>query len=177
MKTFRNKGLSYEIEIAKKLSKWITGKENKKVLWRSMSSGSLSTRNVVNIDGDITSIDSEGEEFCSLFVLECKRRNKTDICNVVLNKKSRCSFLEFWSQVYIVSKKSNKIPLLIVKEDYRQDIICMETSFFESLAVNINNIQVKTEEFHLTVCNLESLLSNIEYSSFLSLAKKYKSTS
>lgn len=174
MKTFRSKGLNYEIEISKKLSKWITGGKKDRVLWRSMSSGGLFTKNIVNIDGDICSVENESIEFCKFFVVECKRRSKVNIMSF-LYSKDKSDMIQFWNQVIEASKKSNKIPLLIMRENYKEDLIAMPFSFFQRLNIEVEYIMVDGNNMNFIVCTLNDFFRKVEYSQMICVAKEHVS--
>ena len=72
------KGGSYEIEISRRLSEWITGKRKPELFWRSAGSGSVGTvsrktNKETNIIGDLMAIEQDGVWLMEHFAIEIKR--------------------------------------------------------------------------------------------------------
>ena len=167
MKTFRGKGLGFEIEISKHLSKWVTGSSKKHIFWRSMSSGGLSTNQIVKeMTGDIMAIDPQGEDLVRYFNIECKRRSKIDLTGLLFNKTD---VISFWQQTN--KNIGDKLPMLICKEDYKQIIVITDSRLIKSLSHLLKNIMyVRTEKVDFGVCLFNEMLS-INYDYFISTAK------
>jgi hypothetical protein len=116
-------GGSYEREIARLLSKWISGKDDPLICWRTAGSGSVATNDKkrglsgITQDGDFQCLNSKYEHIFNLFFIDSKCYKE---CNPYFinekNKKSN-SILNQWKKVCGEAKNGtkNKIPLMIVK--------------------------------------------------------------
>ena len=118
------KGSGYEREIAKFLTKWITGSEKPYCFWRSPSSGALATISAaMDASGDIIPIRDEGKFLTNLFSIEIKTgyphadffQHFKDMKNDVIKA--------FWIQCCTDAKKADKYPMLIFKKSGLKPII------------------------------------------------------
>jgi hypothetical protein len=114
-------GNDYERECAKKLSKWLTGSDEKLICWRDTSSGTLSTvRNKKNLatagfSGDFQCLDLEYINFFNEFHVDSKSLTKINLMMISeKNQKSNKLFQE-WKKVCKDADKNNKIPMMLVK--------------------------------------------------------------
>jgi len=114
-------GGQYERDLAVKLSKWLTGNEDKLICWRASHSGSVGTiRNKKGLDGNTTSgdlqcLDSKYEGFFNSFFIDAKSLGNVHL--MLINPKSMKSsqLLTEWKKVVSDATKFLKIPLMFVK--------------------------------------------------------------
>ncbi len=113
------KGSSWEREIAKYFTLWLTGQSKEYYFWRTPASGGIATISPVNesLHGDIIPLKEESDKIlCSKFVIEAKNGYpKTTLDNHLKNNKSD-NLKDFWNQVVSSSIDSNKYPMLIYKK-------------------------------------------------------------
>lgn len=124
MKNFsKNKGSSFERAISKSLSLWFSKGKDDHLFWRTINSGAYCTNNNKNIQesSDIKSISSESEIFTTFFNIECKHYKNINIWEIIT--KTNSSILKWYSKLESESRKINKIPFLIVKENNKPTLI------------------------------------------------------
>ena len=140
-----NKGADFERRICKELSLWWTqddpegSKDN--IFWRTSGSGARATqRNKKGLDsnmfsGDVGLLDSRGEDFLKLCIIEIKRGYSLhfDLLNYLDGKKSGGILFEFWDKICKESDKLNKEPLLILKRDRKDTCIALQTSLISRI--------------------------------------------
>ena len=112
-------GSSWERDVAKYLTYWLTEQQEEYYFWRSPGSGSIATVTGVNPDlhGDIIPLKENADKvLCSKVVIECKSGYpKTTLDNHLKYNKSD-NIRDFWDQVVTDSERVNKYPVLIYKK-------------------------------------------------------------
>lgn len=168
---FRDKGLSFEIKIAKELSYWYTRDKSKKIFWRTVSSGGLYTNKVTeNLSGDIMAIDSTGEEFLSKVTIECKSRKKLDL-DCFLTAPNKNEIFSFWKQT---TEVQNKVPLLLVKVNYKPILLFAPYNLIVLIEPYVKSvIYLKSEYLNIGFCKWEDFLNKINKELFFDILKKY----
>lgn len=125
----KQKGSSFEREMCKTLSLWISDKQHDNLLWRSAMSGGRSTlalnRGEVNATqaGDISAITAMGEILTKEFFIECKHYLDLDITGFFLNRGGKLS--KFWSDTVSAAQKNGKKPMLIAKQNYVSELVML----------------------------------------------------
>lgn len=141
------KGGNYERTISRKLSLWISDGKFDDMFWRTSGSGSRHTiRYKKNLTlegqaGDIASTRSGiSEEFIRTFCVEIKFYKEINIWGFITKTKS--GVLDFWNQTTEKAKQVGKIPILIVKENYKPALFISNKSFKNII---IKNFKLKPE--------------------------------
>jgi len=117
------KGSQFEREISKSLSLFLTEGERDDILWRSHSSGGRFTQRIEKgLDthgqaGDITSTHPAGDLFIETFCIELKHYSDINLWSAFTGAKE--GFLDFWDQTKRQAKQSKRLPLMIVKQNYK----------------------------------------------------------
>lgn len=126
------KGNSFENRLAKDLSLWLTNGLLSDVLERSPSSGAKSTvrrkknEKAANIVGDLISIAEEGNCLISKFVVEAKHQNEAGInVSSLIFRTSNSGIPSYWNKLLQECKDTNKLPMLIFKQNNRDPLIGM----------------------------------------------------
>ena len=120
------KGSEFERFVSKSLSKWWSKGERDDLFWRTQSSGGRFTqRKKKGIDthhqgGDVCNVHPESELFSSVFYVECKNYKCVGLWSIITGKGM---LLEWWRKAFSDATQSNKIPLLIVKENNRPILV------------------------------------------------------
>lgn len=114
----KGKGSSWERDIAKMLTKWVTGAEKPYVFWRSPGSGAMATISEENkeISGDIYTLRPEGAFFTDTFSVECKTGYPLSSFHKCLKGTKTDEIRDFWEQSCRDAKNASKIPMLIYKK-------------------------------------------------------------
>jgi len=123
----KQKGSSFEREICRKLSLWVSEGNSDDLYWRSAMSGGRATvrtkkgQKTTHGQGDISSVTPEGSILTDNFVIECKNYNSIGFSNFLYNKGV---LKEIWSKLLKESIESNKHPLLVIKENRKPVLVC-----------------------------------------------------
>ena len=116
----KNKGSDFERKVCRLLTRWITGKTDPVIFWRTAGSGSQFTRQrgCSKMCGDIMAISSEGEFFTNLFCIECKFYEKIPFLALISSKG--CNLVSnWWKKLCEQSLIDSKLPFLFFKENYQ----------------------------------------------------------
>ena len=120
-----SKGGSFEREVSKALTIWLTGVEKPYMFWRMPGSGGLATihEECRELSGDIRSLSRDGEFLTQAFSIECKTGYaKTSFWQHFKNLKN-FGIKEFWKQAIHDAAKSGKSPMLIYRKKGKQIIV------------------------------------------------------
>jgi len=108
------KGGQFERDIAKILTKWVTGQERPYVFWRTPASGALMTvANAVDVSGDIMAIRPEGRFLTAKFSFECKNGYPKANFHKHLKKIKNNEIEGFWEECIGDARKAGKHGILI----------------------------------------------------------------
>lgn len=162
MKTFRKKGLDFEKEVSKKLSKWIDS-SGKIIFWRTFGSGSASYLGK-NFEGDIINIEPEGEEFGKLFYIECKRYKDFDITSFFDLKTS--NEIKLIREYLQKSKKLNKYLFFVIKRNFsKKSLLFIQLPPDRS----IQEVYIILDKCKIAVTTLEDFIQKYTLEDILSL--------
>ena len=135
----KRKGSRYERLTAVRLSRWVSRGKSTSLFWRSSISGGRATANyrasgVVMPEqcGDIISVSPEGMLISRMFHIECKCRKSLELNKLVFGQKSSLA-LEFWVNTRAAARMFEKIPLLIMKERWQQDLVIADKAGYIAL--------------------------------------------
>jgi|TARA_R110000803_G_scaffold210841_1_gene284346 hypothetical protein len=145
----KSKGNSFERDVCRKLSTWITNGTDSEVFWRAASSGAMATqRQKVGKDtrqhGDITSVDAAGNAFIDNHYIECKFYKDLHVQNIVFGKRlvGEGNLYNIWVDTRNKSIELGKSPLLICRQNNMPEIICLRPpsvrGFFDSMDAELN---------------------------------------
>ena len=174
------KGNGYEREISKKLSLWISENNSEDLFWRTQGSGGRHTirrkknRTLDKQAGDITSTSiGVSEDFLRYFCIEIKFYKDINIWGIIT--KSQNGLLDFWEQACNQALSVNKIPILIVKQNYKPPLLLSNEPFnvyMESLELK-SELEVNLFHKKLFIWKLEDIL-DIDPNRFMSVIKQEK---
>tara|TARA_Y100000310_G_scaffold345655_1_gene467792 strand:+ start:11330 stop:11836 length:507 start_codon:yes stop_codon:yes gene_type:complete len=126
----KQKGSEFERWVCKKLSLAMSNGKRDDLYWRSAMSGGRASvkfkkggKNLTQV-GDITCIDKLGSLLTDKYVIECKRYKSVKWNALIYGVPQKGSIIEFWKQVRKDAKKAKKHPMLIVKENGRETMVC-----------------------------------------------------
>ena len=135
------KGNSYERAISRKLSLWISNNERDDLFWRTQGSGGRHTvryKSNLTLEGQAGDISSTqggiSENFLKFFCVEVKFYKDINIWAIIT--KSKNGLLDFWDQATLKAKQVNRIPILIVKENYKPALFISNEVFEKMLVEN-----------------------------------------
>lgn len=114
----KGKGSTWERDVAKKLTKWLTGQEKPYVFWRAPSSGAMATLSIENreVSGDIIAIRPEGEFLIDKYSIEAKIGYPNSNFHKHLKGVKNDEIRLFWEQACGDAERADKLPMLIYKK-------------------------------------------------------------
>ena len=117
------KGSSFERDICKRLSLWLTAGKSEDVFWRSAMSGGRATvaKGKVRQAGDITSVSPEGHILTDRLYLECKHLKDISLDCLI---KGKGNLLTIWHKTVEEAAKYDKIPCLIFRQNHYPVVFC-----------------------------------------------------
>lgn len=128
----KEKGSTFEREVAVLLSNWISGGKRDDLLWRSSISGGRATNRLkrglatVNQAGDLCATCSWGERFTKVFYVECKFYRKLNLWSL-FSPSEGGSIKTFWRRACEQATKHGLEPMLILKQNYESPLIITRT--------------------------------------------------
>lgn len=119
------KGSSWEREIAKILTKWLTGNEKPYVWWRMPGSGSIATLSEENkeLSGDIMPLRPEGIFLTDKYSIEAKHGYPNSNFHKHLKGVKNDEIRLFWEQCVNDAVRADKRPMLIYKKKQYNSLI------------------------------------------------------
>ena len=133
------KGSSWEREVAKFLTKWVTGKEKPYVFWRSPSSGALQTiSEALDASGDIIALRDEGKFLTNMFSIELKTGYPQASFDKHLKDTKNNDIKGFWDQCLKDALKAKKRPMLIFRKKGLQPIVGIDPAINHFLGEHVD---------------------------------------
>lgn len=172
------KGKSYEREISKDMSLWLTNGEDQDCIWYTKSSGGRATRRIHTKQvaskydhGDLGPDGSKLEWWFNLFSIELKTgygtKNKKSttlwaILDLIDSSQQNPKFYDFWYQAVNDADLSNREPLLVFRRNRRLSCIAMRQYIFDAfiyickspVEFDTISVQFNGELTPIVVCNL-----------------------
>jgi hypothetical protein len=141
-----SKGSSFEREISKFLSVWLTGNEKPYQYWRMPGSGSLCTihEENINLSGDIRSLTAKAEFLTDIFSIELKNGYPSTSFWQHFSESKCFNLRDFWYQASRDAEKANKKPMLIYRKKGKKPLIGIDDEMHDILSVY---------NYHLTLLN------------------------
>lgn len=123
------KGSSFEREVCKKLSLWISEGKRNDIFWRTAGSGARATtraksgQTTCNADGDMCCLDPAYQWFIDSVLVEIKRGyNSWRLDDFLLPKPKKDGIFTVWEKLEKEAHRLHKLPLLILKQDRKQEL-------------------------------------------------------
>lgn len=118
----KDKGSSFEREVCRRLSRWISDGKRDDLLWRSASSGGratfqLRTKGTLATAqaGDVTAIDVAAFPLMSLIMVECKSYKDLQLPSALF--KGTGTLWGFWKRTVSDAAAFGKAPVLVAKQN------------------------------------------------------------
>ncbi len=126
------KGASFEREICRKLSLWVTGGRREDCFWRSAMSGGRATvarkrGKDVQQSGDITAVHPEGHAFLDRWYVECKHYKDLSLDAFLV--KGTGPLASFWKKACDEAKHYKRSPMLICKQNGWPILVIVEPPY------------------------------------------------
>jgi hypothetical protein len=125
----KQKGASFEREVCKALSNWLSSGTQEDIFWRSALSGGRATvafkkgKRHASQAGDITCIHPIGNALSSIFAIECKHYADLEYKGLLTGKGK---LISFWEEINKQATRYNKHPIMIVRQNRMQTHICLD---------------------------------------------------
>lgn len=120
MPSKRHKGASFERQICKALSLWISAGRHEDLFWRTAMSGGRATvarkkGKSVRQSGDIGAVARAGHAFTNQWYIECKFYKKIDLDSFIV--KGTGKIAKWWKVCRREAKHYKRDPMLIVHQN------------------------------------------------------------
>lgn len=167
----KSKGSSFERQIAKALSLYLTGGQSKTELIRSVLSGGWAPGILKQVEGwrqvgDLQPNGPLGEQFRSRYAVECKHQRKISLYDF-WTKRSKDSLPGWWSKICKDSFDAGVKPMLVFRSNAMPIMVGMRP---EDVPVTLDNCDVSYATVlpqAMTVLKFEDLIGNVPPSYFL----------
>jgi hypothetical protein len=122
----KQKGSSFEREMCKKLSLWVSEGKHDDLFWRSAMSGGRATvrakkgQTTASGHGDITAVTPGGNVLTDKYVIECKSYADLEWSSFVYGRGFVWST---WRKLVVDCENCNKEPFLILKQNTKPVIV------------------------------------------------------
>ena len=143
----KSKGSSFEREICRELSLWVSNGKQEDIFWRSSISGGRSTvayakgKRFAAQAGDISCVDPAGFAFTNRFYIECKFYKDLDYIGLITGKGH---LIDFWEETKLQAKKYKKLPLLIAKQNRIPAMACLGLAGAVTLGLEKRSLLIAT---------------------------------
>ncbi len=141
----KQKGASFERDICKQLSLWVSSGTHEDVFWRSAMSGGRSTlqfakgKRLAAQAGDISCIHSLGQAFADKFFIECKAYKDLGYAGLL---SGRGNLSLFWTEALLQAKRYKKLPLLIAKQNQLPITACIDSDGARLLGLRSHSVMI-----------------------------------
>lgn len=157
------KGSSFEREICKLLSLWITRNARDDVLWRSAMSGGRATvhakrgKQMAHVAGDICSVHPAGVPFVDKFYVELKTYRDLKIPQLLFAGGG--TLAEFWDETVTLAAANRKLPMLIFKQNQYAPMVGLNALGLEEFSL-VGSMYVRANFWNndLAIITLDALL-------------------
>lgn len=168
----KTKGSSFERQVARDLSGWVSGGAKADVFWRTAMSGGRATvalkagTKMLASAGDLCAIDSAGEPFLNKFYIECKHRKLLNLDRLVTGQTSK--FIEYFTKALKEAREYKKTPFFIVKQNRTPILLAVTEAaasrhFEKGIEQSIRLAAVKHEQLVLYMYQYETFLKRHPY--------------
>lgn len=170
----KSKGASFERDVCKALSLWVSAGTAEDVFWRSAMSGGRSTvaaakgKRLAQQAGDISAVSRIGAPFIETFYVECKFYRDLKF-HGLLNGTGQLA--TFWEVAKNEAKRYEKLPFLIAKQNQLSVIACLSHFGLETLRIAPQRCVLAAPQLGLNILLFEDFL---KYARFLEKDKEWK---
>lgn len=128
------KGAAFERLMAKTFSRWVSAGASEDLLWRSAGSGGRSTqrrkqtgKGIEYHASDIAPLHPDAAPFVDVFTLECKNYASIDLQQLFYSP-GESTIARWWAQAQRDAASVDRVPLLVVKELRRPELMVLPMS-------------------------------------------------
>lgn len=164
------KGSEFERKICRIISEFWSEGKYRDLCWRSASSGARGTvagTRVKGYYGDLVAVSPLIEPLFSIFCIEAKHYKEFDLAETLTEIKGNKLFI-FWRQTLKAAIQSNRMPVLIVKPNFYDELLIMRKKdaflFLETMTRPVRFMSVGDS---LIIINFQRFLSLVNRALFL----------
>lgn len=160
----KSKGSEFERVMAGELSNWLSHGTDKNTLWRTASSGGRSTQFaksgtlIGNQAGDLSAVAPLGHKLIDKFVIELKFYKDLGVQNIVY--ETNTGLMKFWEKLQFECKTYSKFPMLIAKQNFQPEIVCLNKEGAKLLDISLTSDiwRVYVPRADMWICFLKDFL-------------------
>lgn len=134
----KSKGNSFERDICRELSKWVSCGEREDCYWRSSLSGGKATiakakgKMLLAMTGDISCINPIGQPFLDRFYLELKFYRDLNYTGILTGTGH---LVRFWEKTVLEANCYGKMPILITKQNHLPITVALQSAGLTKLGL------------------------------------------
>lgn len=157
----KGKGSSFEREICKRLSLWISHGDSVDLYWRSAMSGGRATvaKGAVRQAGDITAVAPEGHCLTNAFYLELKHLKKITLDSFLTGKGE---LINIWNKTVLEAVKYDRIPVLIFRQNRWPTVWCTTYKGVQKLQAH-KVVCIKSVSTGMQIMKFDDLMKLLPY--------------
>lgn len=167
----KKKGNTFEREMARRISLWISNDQRDDLIWRSINSGALFTSRAKKKQtgyaeqiGDLAPIDPLAKWFLYHFPIELKSYKNLQVEGLIWGSKS--ILLDFWQIHWAQCNQFGRNPILIAKQNRKDPIILLPDNLVCELPVADSACYVNKHA--MVIYKLDEFLSLVPFTIFRS---------
>jgi len=137
-----SKGPDFEREIAKYLTKWVSGKTKPYLYWRLLGSGSVATLSEENkeLSGDVHALRPEACFLTDRFSIECKTGYPSTRFHQHFKGIKTFKIEEFWEQTVRDANRATKYPMMIFRRKGMKPIVGIDLVVYNQFGFMLQGI-------------------------------------
>lgn len=126
----KSKGSSFERDVCRRLSLWVSEDKHEDVFWRSSMSGGRATvahKRGIRLTaqaGDICAIHPLGQPFLDNYLCECKHYRDLQLRGLLTGGGK---LIEFWREACTQADRYGRKPMLIAKQNNLPVLVCVRS--------------------------------------------------
>ena len=165
------KGGSFERQVCKDLSLWLTRGRRNDIFWRSAMSGGRATVHqkgrkgrvrMAHVSGDICAVDPIGASFIDMFYIECKHYKDLGLMQLLMKSSGRLA--NFWLHTKTKAYAVKKLPMLIAKQNGVSTFCLLNNEGVGELEVIVDGPVF--HQLDLAILNFDTMLKEADYARF-----------
>lgn len=156
------KGTSFERQVCKMLSVWVTAGLRDDVFWRSAISGGRATvgakkgKDLSHVSGDICSVHEAGFPLTNAFYIECKSYKNLMLSRMLVEQKG--TMVKFWKKTIKQARDNNKLPMLIWKQNLLMVCVCLDDAGWDVFKDQLKTMNISIPSLDLISVTFHRLL-------------------
>jgi len=134
------KGASFERDVCRALSLWVSAGERKDLFWRAAMSGGRATvarkrGEKVHQAGDITAVHAEGHKLTDDVYIECKHYRDLELDSFIVCGTGKLT--RFWRETLKKAAQNQRYPMLIAKQNFLPTLVITHSPLWGPPAVKV----------------------------------------